>query len=222
MFTVLAFDSINTRLEAFKYIQEGKIKTKFIVDTRYDDLECSIYFIDTEDENQMKYYEQSLLSDKAELDKVKAKKLASIVELDKVNPKWTSPRVRKYWEDNLGFISECSDCRHKLCPNGEGLLCGNASCGSKQCVDNLVKYLNNNNSPVHSSVKSIELDEADIKYLSGLSDDNSCYHYNIIDIYKYASAFITCSIRSLYNSKPKKFTHVEVTTTDMPTSMVVM
>lgn len=222
MFTVLAFDSINTRLEAFKYIQEGKIKTKFIVDTRYDDLECSIYFVDTEDENQMKYYEQSLLSDKAELDKAKAKKIASIVELDKVNPKWTAPRVRKYWEDNRGFISECSACKHKLCPNGRGTFCSDGSCGSKQCVDNLVKYLNDNNATVHPSVKSIELDEADIKYLAGLPNDNSCYHYNIVDIYKYASTFITCTIRSLYNSRPKKFTHVEVSTESIPTSMVVM
>ena len=222
MFTVLAFDSINTRLEAFKYIQEGKIKTKFIVDTRYDDLECSIYFVDTEDENQMKYYEQSLLSDKAELDKAKAKKIASIVELDKVNPKWTHARVRKYWNDNGGFISECSVCKHKLCPNGRGTFCGNGSCGSKQCVDDLVKYLNDNNATVHPSVKSIELDEADIKYLAGLPNDNSCYHYNIVDIYKYASTFITCTIRSLYNSRPKKFTHVEVSTESIPTSMVVM
>lgn len=222
MFTVLAFDSINTRLEAFKYIQEGKIKTKFIVDTRYDDLECSIYFVDTEDENQMKYYEQSLLSDKAELDKVKAKKLASIVELDKVNPKWTAPRVRKYWEDNLGFISECRACKYKLCPNGGSMLCSSKTCGSSQCVDDLVKYLNDNNATVHPSVKSIELDEADIKYLSDLPNDNSCYHYNIVDIYKYASTFITCTIRSLYNSRPKKFTHVEVSTESIPTSMVIM
>ena len=220
MFTVLAFDSIDTRLEAFRYIQEGKIKTKYIIDTRYNDLESSIYFVDTEDKTQMEYYEQSLLSDKAELDKVKAKKIANIVELDKVNPKWTHARVRKYWNDNGGFICNCSDCRRKL--GIDGNVSCISSCGSSVCVENLLKSLTENSVPVDSSVKSIELDENDIKYLAKQPQESSCYHYNIIDIYKYASTFITCTIRALYNNRPKQFTHAEVSTTDIPTSMVIM
>ena len=220
MFTVLAFDSIDTRLEAFRYIQEGKIQTKYIVDTRYNDLESSIYFVDTEDKAQMEYYEQSLLSDKAELDKVKAKRLSTIVANDKINPKWTVSRVRKYWDDNNGFVCACSDCKSKL---GISFFSGClGSCGSSRCIESLLNSLIANNIPVDPSVASVELDENDIKYLAEQPQESSCYHYNIIDIYKYASTFITCTIRALYNNRPKQFTHAEVSTADIPTSMVIM
>ena len=44
-------DSLTARLYAIK-----NAKTRYIIDTRYHGLDCSIFFIDTEDEEQMKYY----------------------------------------------------------------------------------------------------------------------------------------------------------------------
>jgi len=220
-YAVLAFDSIDTRIEAFNNIKEGKIKAEYIIDTRYKDLDCSIYFIDTQDENQMRYYEMSLLSDKAELDKVKARIKEQVVAEDKVNPQWTKSRVVAYWSKNHGFTRACITCRRNLgLPSGS---CGK-SCESNECINclyNLVKNTENVTQlmAVDPSLANIDLTQEDI---NDLASDNSCYHYNIIDIYKFSSSFITCAIRNIYGDKPKGFTHIETTTNGLPKSLVIM
>lgn len=221
-YAVLAFDSIDTRIEAFNNIKEGKIKAEYIIDTRYKDLDCSIYFIDTQDENQMRYYEMSLLSDKAELDKVKARIKEQVIAEDKVNPQWTKSRIRAYWDKNNGFTSNCGVCKIRI---GIGSAICSSSCGSNACVESLYNLIKNNTEDIAQpmaidpSLANIALTQSDI---NDLVSDNSCYHYNIIDIYKFSSSFITCAIRNIYGDKPKGFTHVETTTNGLPKSLVIM
>lgn len=221
-YAILAFDSIDTRIEAFNNIKEGKIKAEYIIDTRYKDLDCSIYFINTQDENQMRYYEMSLLSDKAELDKVKARIKEQVIAEDKVNPQWTKSRTRAYWNRYNGFTSCCHMCKRNI--GIDEAFC-HGTCGSDACVESLYNSIKNNIEDVvppmavDPSLVNITLTQSDI---NNLASDNSCYHYNIIDIYKFSSSFITCAIRNIYGDKPKGFTHVETTTNGLPKSLVIM
>lgn len=221
-YAVLAFDSIDTRIKAFNDIKEGKIKAEYIIDTRYKDLDCSIYFIDTQDENQMRYYEMSLLSDKAELDKIKARIKEQVIAEDKVNPQWTKSRIIAYWGKHNGFTSNCSVCKRMI--GIDGTICG-SSCRSSACVEGLYNSIKNNIEEVAQpmavdpSLVNTALTQSDI---NDLASNNSCYHYNIIDIYKFSSSFITCAIRNIYGDKPKGFTHVETTTNGLPKSLVIM
>ena len=72
---------------------------------------------------------------------------------------------------------------------------------------------------VDPSLVNTALTQGDI---DDLASNNSCYHYNIIDIYKFSSSFITCAIRNIYGDKPKGFTHIETTTNGLPKSLVIM
>ena len=72
---------------------------------------------------------------------------------------------------------------------------------------------------VDPSLVNTALTQSDI---DDLASNNSCYHYNIIDIYKFSSSFITCAIRNIYGDKPKGFTHIETTTNGLPKSLVIM
>ena len=221
-YAVLAFDSIDTRIKAFNNIKEGKIKAEYIIDTRYKDLDCSIYFIDTQDENQMRYYEMSLLSDKAELDKIKARIKEEVIAEDKVNPQWTKSRIRAYWDKKSGFTCNCRTCKINI--GIDRVIC-HETCGTDACVQRLYNYIKNNTEDivqpmaVDPSLVNIALTQSDI---NDLASNNSCYHYNIIDIYKFSSSFITCAIRNIYGDKPKGFTHVETTTNGLPKSLVIM
>lgn len=48
-------DSLTARLHALE-----KTQSRYIIDTRYHGLDCTILFVDTEDEEQMKYYKDGL------------------------------------------------------------------------------------------------------------------------------------------------------------------
>lgn len=63
------FDSIDIRINLLERIKEGKIRTKYLIDTRYLDLECSIYFIDCENKDELEYYEKMLRADGEALNK---------------------------------------------------------------------------------------------------------------------------------------------------------
>lgn len=62
-YIVSGFDSIETRLEFFEKVKSGEIETDYLIDCRYLDLGSSVYFIDVNDKEQMKLYEENLMSD---------------------------------------------------------------------------------------------------------------------------------------------------------------
>lgn len=220
-YTVLAFDSIDTRLEALKYIQDGIINTEYIIDTRYKDLNCSIYFVNTKDEKQMSYYEQCLLEDKKQLDTINHNNYIMLSQQDDITPFVTKDRIKQIWSDKNYFSIGCGQ---KLRSLGlEAYSCyGAHGCGTDSCVDCL--YQNLKDIPYERIASGYDFEKLPLtqKDVRDILDLNSCYHYNIIDIYKYSSCFITSAIREIFSNKPKPFTHVETDTNAIPKSMVVM
>ena len=220
-YVVLAFDSIDTRYEAFLKIQSGEIKTDYIIDTRYKDLNCSIYFIDTKDEKQMSYYEQCLLEDKKQLDIVNHNNYVMLSQQDDITPFVTKDRINQIWNNKSYFLNGCGQ---KLRSLGlEAYHCyGSHDCGSNECINYLYQKLKDipyERIASGCNFPKLPLTQKDVR---DILDLNSCYHYNIIDIYKYSSCFITSAIREIFSNKPKPFTHVETDTNAIPKSMVVM
>lgn len=63
-YLLVGFDNIEAREVVLNKIKSGEIKTKYLVDTRYQGLTSSLYFIDTNKDEQLKFYEEQLLEDK--------------------------------------------------------------------------------------------------------------------------------------------------------------
>lgn len=63
-YLLVGFDNIEAREVVLNKIKTGEIKTKYLVDTRYQGLTSSLYFIDVNQDEQLKFYEEQLLEDK--------------------------------------------------------------------------------------------------------------------------------------------------------------
>lgn len=63
-YLLVGFDNIEAREVVLNKIKSGEIKTKYLVDTRYQGLTSSLYFIDVSKSEQLKFYEEQLLGDK--------------------------------------------------------------------------------------------------------------------------------------------------------------
>ena len=63
-YLLVGFDNIEAREVVLNKIKSGEIKTKYLVDTRYQGLTSSLYFIDVTQDEQLKFYEEQLLEDK--------------------------------------------------------------------------------------------------------------------------------------------------------------
>lgn len=63
-YLLVGFDNIEAREVVLNKIKSGEIKTKYLVDTRYQGLTSSLYFIDVNKDEQLKFYEEQLLEDK--------------------------------------------------------------------------------------------------------------------------------------------------------------
>jgi molybdopterin/thiamine biosynthesis adenylyltransferase len=208
-YIALAFDSIKTRLEAFNKIADNSIETNYIIDLRYNDLYASIYLIDRNSEEEMEYYKNSLLVDFNNLNKDKEEDKDSFIPV-------TEEELADYLFDiRMGgcpsfvknYITTRRSCSFCELNGAEGT----KKCGSKECKDSLISYLNTRkiNPLVTPNTTRTERRE------------NSCLKQNIIDIYKFASTFITSGIREIEEGRPKQFSHVEVTTEGMPKFMKI-
>lgn len=195
-YIVLGFDSIKVRIEAFEKIKSGEIEAEYIIDTRYDDLDCSIYFVDTKNEVEMKHYEDNLLAD---YDNLKA------VEINR--SQLTAEDVERVCKDLVnngtysnnyhGYPSCLNTSKHY---NISTFGCSSSvDCYSTECFQTIADVVNRNNS---STVP-----------------ENTCIKHNIIDIYKFASSYITSCMREISMGSPKPFTHYEVSTNGFPKMM---
>lgn len=220
-FVMLGFDTIDTRLEALKSIEKGIILTDYIIDTRYDGLDSSIYFIDVSDKQQMKYYKDNLKADKSMLDKIKKEHAKTKVMLPPITPEYAEYFISQIMQGG------CSRASRILC-GGDGIINLNQSvgtchgCGSEACRRHVVDTLNAN------GVKVLPQDKAQFSEMLKLGEElpadtttSTCIAWNIIDIYKYASSYVVSSIRELMEGRPKAFTHVEATTNVLPNAMVI-
>lgn len=133
-YLVSGFDSFEARIELLEYIKTGKVKTKYLIDTRYDDLTSSLFFIDCEDKSQLEYYEEVLLQDKQEL--------KPVVE----NTEWTPELVNELFSQYDISGGQCTSTRVRC-----GLPLFNCTtdivCGSPECRAVWLEVLKKNNVP---------------------------------------------------------------------------
>jgi len=215
-YTLLGFDTIKTRFKALTDILSSKINTKYIMDTRYDGLTASVYMVDRENSDEVEYYKECLLQDGEALEH--EEKDDEWKDIDINNPNFMA-LVREYDPQHGGCSRFCTDVVRCQDPNsGRGIqLCHlpvSERCGQARtdcsgfdtdCLPAMVAYMNKHQRPY-----------------KGANDVNNitCTAWNIIDIYKFASTFLTSAIRDIEEGKPKPFTHIEVSTDGLPQSMV--
>lgn len=201
-YVVSGFDSIDARMKLLQYIKEGKCKTKYLIDTRYDDLTASVLFIDVENAEQMAYYEKGLAQCKEHFDEVqKAQTIQTFEEFIKELEK-QDIFTRKCYETRLRILEEEVDLACDICNNSK------QGCKSDECL----KYWKEVFDKHLPKIQRIYRKEP---------EESSCVKHNFIDIYKYASAFVFAAIREIENGEAKPFTHIECSTDVIPKSMIL-
>ena len=202
-YVISGFDTIVCRLGLLKKVMEGQIKTEYIIDARYDGLNASLFFIDTSDEQQMKYYYDLLVADGEEFEK--NKELSS--------NEWTMEALKKYCTDKDIVYSKCAEFAQKLgIGDGSNTTCfctGDANghtlgCRTEACWNCLMKAVQNAKLPMPREYQ-----------------ESTCIAENIIHIYKLVSAWVVANIRSIESDDKKLFTHVEITTEPLPNAMIL-
>lgn len=219
-YAMAAFDSIDTRLEFLDKATADSAKVRYLIDTRYDDLTASVFFIDLQKPEEVEFYRKGLLADKEVFDKQK--------ELLRV----TSPeKLIQFLDERHCFTDTCGTCRSFLtkevsthipnkeiktpeeivdllpnivCPRHNGAPC---ECGSEICKKVFTDF--------YEDYPEVCND----LYLS--EGESSCLRQNFIDIYHYASTFVFDAIRLIESEKEKPFTQVDVTTDPLPASIIL-
>lgn len=202
-YVVSGFDSIDARIELLQYVKEGKCKTKYLIDTRYDDLTASVLFIDVENAEQMAYYEKGLAQCKEHFDEIQKKQTIQtfeefIKELKKQNTFKSS-----CYETKLHILGEEeADLVCDICDDPEH------GCKSDKCLEYWKEAFDKHLPKIQEIYKKEP-------------EESSCVKHNFIDIYKYASSFVFAAIREIENGEAKPFTHIECSTDVIPKSMIL-
>ena len=202
-YVVSGFDSIDARMELLQYVKEGKCKTKYLIDTRYDDLTASVLFIDVENAEQMAYYEKGLAQCKEHFD-----------EAQKAQTIQTFEEFVKELEKQNTFVNSCYETKLRILNEEEAELpcniCDDAEhgCSSSKCLEYWREIFNKHLPKIQDIYKKEP-------------EESSCVKHNFIDIYKYASSFVFAAIREIENGEAKPFTHVECSTDVIPKSMIL-
>lgn len=203
-YIVSGFDSIECRLELLNDIMEGKHQAQYLIDTRYDDLSASVFFIDMADEKQVEYYKKGLESDLEAFNEIQAKELEA--------------RRITTWEAFLDYLRS-KGCFHYNCSSMQKEIAGfcddscdintyDDACGGAKCL------------AFWKRIWEEKKDELKL-YKPEEQQESSCVKQNFIDIYKYASSFVFAAIREIESGNPKPFTHIEASTDVLPKSMVL-
>lgn len=130
-YLVSGFDNLECRLELLNKVLTN-YEAKYLIDLRYLDYACSIYFIDLEDENQINYYKRLLEEDKKLIDE---------------NTKYieTKEEFVQYWKEKGYFKQNCDRAIKNLTKKNND--CGGLfSCESEECKNHLYeKYIESGN-----------------------------------------------------------------------------
>lgn len=198
-----AFDSIEARLEFVKTLHDNKIEVRYLIDTRYDDLTASIFFIDMKEQDQVDYYLNGLIEDKKAFDNINKDKTIETEE-DFIN----------YLETKECFTNNCSmlqkELMRKIKPGysiNDYFNCPGSSCGGEACKDMYKQVFNN---VIKNKIILYKTEE-----------ESSCVRQNFMDIYHFASTFVFDAIRQIQDKQPKPFTHIDVTTDPLPKSLLI-
>lgn len=216
-YTISGFDSIEARLELFNLIADGKLETKYLIDTRYDELTASVFVVDTSDEKQMKRYLKGLEAD------LEAFNVREAERKEREGIK-TAEQWLEYFEANKGYTTSCAErlveigvfTAEDVAENRECTFCPiitnitESFCGKDACKE-YIKSLFEEHKDKIAELRRVDIAQA----------ESSCVRQNFIDIYKYASSFVFSAIREIESGEPKPFTHVEVQTDVFPSHMIV-
>ena len=255
-YIVLGFDSINTRLKAFNKVNDGSIECKYIIDTRYLDLEASIYFINTSNKNEMSYYYNNLISDGAILNEAETKIKPKPLLIKDIRAIFTEYRVlrgrcRQFNRDVLGN-GDCTMCADKpamlgcgstkclghaqqmilesgvnlvskLTPDMVKKMWQEGGCFDGRCHAKLMELTGSSNDGCESICESPDCINFLVRTLNShhVTPESSCIKQNIVDIYKFASSYVTAAVREIEEERDKPFVHIEVSTNGLPAMMKV-
>lgn len=118
-YVVSGFDNLECRMELLDKCLTS-FETKYLIDLRYLDYSCSIYFVDLQDEKQVKYY-RNLLSADMEAFEEKRKFITTREEL------------MKYWDSKNYFRSNCVLAWKEYFQENRPSYCGGSNCYSELC-----------------------------------------------------------------------------------------
>ena len=224
-YVMAAFDSIETRLEFLDTITKEKSEAKYLIDTRYDELNASIFFIDLEKPEEIEFYRKGLLSDKEAFDRQKEKlrvqsedmfiQWLEQQECFQFNCNITKEKLIRLTHPNLYSSTQVADTVIRVvdtvvqelpCPRPNDDI--SVSCQENvDCRENFKQF--------YRKYK----EQCDTLFLS--EGESSCVRQNFIDIYHYASTYIYDTIRIIEDEKEKPFTQVDVTTEPLPNAMIL-
>lgn len=126
-YVISGFDNLECRLKLLDLVTSGEFECRYLIDLRYLDYECSIYFIDLDDEKQVKYYRSLLEADKEVFD-------AGIEYIT------TKEELIDYWKNKNLFECNCTMEKGRL---GMSFARCSGKCGSERCKDDLwITYQN--------------------------------------------------------------------------------
>lgn len=228
-YVIAGFDSMTARKEFFDNVKSGKIKTKYLIDTRYDDLNASIFFVNVENKEEMDYYENVLNRD---LEYFNAKEAEKYIK--------TEEEFIQYIREADTFVSNCTSKAQDLYNlvlvhknlTEEDIL---SHLRHGYCAQTMRHELDIERSDEHgcesdacvSLWKRVWEDHKDV-FTKALvnphkvrNEESSCVRQNYIDIYKYTASFVFAAIREIESGNDKPFTHVDTTTHILPSSMVL-
>lgn len=117
-YVVSGFDNLGCRMELLDKCLTS-FETRYLIDLRYLDYSCSIYFVDLQDEKQVKYY-RNLLSADIEAFEEKAKFIT------------TKEELMEYWSSKNYFCLGCEKAWNALF-KVEKHFCASRSCNSEDC-----------------------------------------------------------------------------------------
>lgn len=191
-YVISGFDSIATRQKLLSDFKKGDLLSRFLIDCRYLDNECSIYFIDLNNTSEVDYYERLLNAD-------------GVALKDNTHSYISTPEQFLQWfAENEYFTRGCTLC---LCELGmhdrDAERCG-GDCASDKCM----KFLSAQFEKIRPKIKITD-------------NESSCVRHNYIDIYKYVGSIVFSAIREIENERDKPFTHIECQSYGIPSLVVV-
>lgn len=195
-YVISGFDNLECRMELLNKCLSS-FEARYLIDLRYLDYTSSIYFIDLQNEQQVKYYRNLLQADIDAFEEIKKEKEKHIKYIE------TKEELDKYWEDRDFYRRNCCSARREFFCKCES--CGLNSCASIDCKELLWK----------------EFQESQAKIPLNNVEENSCIKENFIDIYKYSSSFVFAAIREIEDGNEKPFTHIEAQTEGIPNSVII-
>lgn len=118
-YVVSGFDNLECRMELLDKCLTS-FEARYLIDLRYLDYSCSIYFVDLQDEKQVKYY-RNLLSADIEAFEEKRKFIT------------TKKELMEFWNSKNYFHSNCATAWEKYFQENRPSSCGVDGCNSKSC-----------------------------------------------------------------------------------------